>query len=377
MEKDMNKEDAIKIAKHWGETSPPPDLSGCFYGFPPVRDYLLSCISGKVEQTEQNPFERWTVETYLSDRTPVAECLSLCCGFGHVERALARLGVFDHCTGVDLSQEAIRGARAKAKESGYDNIDYEITDLNTIRLEPEKYDLIWANGALHHILNLEHLISQIHNALKPGGILVAVEYVGPKYMELPFRQREIINSVIHLIPPKYRAATEDNFVPVYFRYPLWRRALFEFYRLLTFQTGGIKDIDSLEPKPDWPNHKKWPFGIYKVIRKNMPVRKNGSFRYGKVWDELSRYIKLTDPSESVRSDEVIPVLKGVFRDIDIRYFNGSILLYALDQKFFREYDPSREEDRALMELLINIEKTMIDIGELSSDHAHMVARKES
>jgi hypothetical protein len=56
--------------------------------------------------------------------------------------------------------------------------------------------------------------------------------------------------------------------------------------------------------------------------------------------------------------------------------NGSILLYALDQKFFKECDPNRREDKALIELLIDIERTMIDIGELSSDHAHIIARKE-
>jgi SAM-dependent methyltransferase len=371
----MNNKDAIKITQHWGGASPDPDLPNCFYTFPPIRDYLFNCISGKVEKTGRGWCERWTVETYLSDKIPVAECLSLCCGFGEAERVLADLGVFLHCTGIDLSPGAIEGARARAREAGYSNIDYRVADLNIIELESEKYDLVWANGALHHILNLEHVVSQIYKALKPGGILVCNEYVGPKHMKLPFRQVEIINSVIHLIPPRYRR-TEEEFVPVYFRYPAWRRALFEFYRLLTFRTGGILDIDSLQPKPSWPIYMSWLLNLYKAIRRRVPVRKKTSFYYGKIWDECSQMIKSMDPSESVRSDEIIPILKNRFRDMDIRYYNGSILLYALDQKFFKECDPNRREDRALIELLIDIERTMIDVGELSSDHAHIIARKE-
>jgi hypothetical protein len=108
----------------------------------------------------------------------------------------------------------------------------------------------------------------------------------------------------------------------------------------------------------------------------VPSRKKASFHYGKVWDENSQLIKSYDPSECVRSDEIIPILKSKFRDIDIHHYNGSILLYALDHKFYEEYDHGQEENRALLDLIINIETTMIDIGELSSDHAHIVAKKE-
>ncbi|MGB7032481.1 MAG: hypothetical protein WBF29_13660, partial [Syntrophobacteria bacterium] len=85
----MSKKDKLKIAQHWGQT--PPDVSKTFYGFPPIRDYLFTCISGRVEKTERNWCERWTIETYLSDDIPLEECLSLCCGFGEIERMLADL----------------------------------------------------------------------------------------------------------------------------------------------------------------------------------------------------------------------------------------------------------------------------------------------
>ena len=70
--------------------------------------------------------------------------------------------------------------------------------------------------------------------------------------------------------------------------------------------------------------------MYQVTIK---LDKNNSFYFGKIWDENSKRIKLDDPSECVRSDEIIPILKNTFRDVDIRYYNGSILFYALYEKF--------------------------------------------
>lgn len=368
----MSKKDEAKIAQHWGQA--PPDLSKTFYGFPPIRDYLFTCISGRVEKAEPDWCERWTIETYLSGHIPVKECLSLCCGFGEIERILADLGVFLRCTAIDLSPAAVAVARQKSKEAGHDHIDYQVADLNNHILEPEKYDLVYANGALHHLSRLEHVIGQVYRALKPGGILVANEYIGPKYQQLPLRQREIINSVIHLIPSKYRAITEETYVPVSFRYPIWKRGIFELYRLLTLQDSGI-DVSALKPDANWPYHKIWLLSLFKLIKRIMPVKKRKSYRYGKVWDEMSKLIKSVDPSECVRSDEIIPIMQNYFQDIDIRYYNGSVLFYALDRKFYETYDHNQEDDRALFDLLIKIEKTMIDIGELKSDHAHIIAKK--
>ena len=40
-------------------------------------------------------------------------------------------------------------------------------------LPPESCDVVWANGALHHIENLEFAVEQIFRALRPGGRFVA------------------------------------------------------------------------------------------------------------------------------------------------------------------------------------------------------------
>lgn len=369
----LKEKDIHRVSDRWGIA--PPDLNMTFFGFPPIRDYIFTCISNQIGKAARDFAERWTVETFLKEKIPVEECLSLCCGFGEIERILADLGVFRHCIGIDITERAVKNARRKAKEGDY-NIDYKVCDLNVIQLEPEKYDLIWANGALHHITNLEYLVAEIYKALKPGAFFVCNEYIGPKYQKLPFRQQEIINSVIHLIPHRYRFASEETYVPAFYRNKKWRWILWELYRMITFQTGGI-DVD-MEPRPDWAKFKIKLFNTYKKIRNSVFTinkRRKISFHYGKVWQERSEEIKLNDPSEGIRSDEIIPILKRTFDHLDIRFYNGSILFYALDHKFYKEFNPDREEDRSLLELLITIEKTMINIGELKSDFAHIIAKK--
>jgi hypothetical protein len=207
--------------------------------------------------------------------------------------------------------------------------------------------LIYANGALHHIQNLEHLVAQIYRALKLGGIFVCNEYVGPNYQQISVRQQEIVNAVLHLIPPQYRSVGDSTYYPLFFQKSRLRRALFKIYRAAS-----------------------------NIAIRGISGRQKPLFRFGKLWEERSAIIKERDPSESVRSGEIIGILKATFKQLDIRYYNGSVLYYALDKKFFETCNPANPHDRELLNLLITIEKTLIDVGELSSDNAHIIAKKD-
>ncbi len=173
------------------------------------------------------------METYLAQKKPVAECLSLCCGFGEVERILSKLGAFKHCTAIDLSLNAIQVAARVAKEQGVDNIDFRVADLNSMELGTDQYDLIYANGALHHLAALERVAENIHRALKPGGLFVCNEYVGPNYQQLSLRQQEIINSVIHLLPARLRRQTDESYIPLAFQRSRWHRGIYRLYRAIS------------------------------------------------------------------------------------------------------------------------------------------------
>jgi SAM-dependent methyltransferase len=363
-----------KVARRWDKVIKESRLH--FYTFGPTKDYVLQCLSGDRNAKADRPdwLEDWLVRTFLGERIPVDECLSLCSTAGMRERHLAGLGVFKHCTGIDISEQAVGQARENARKAGYDNIDYIAADLDYFELGREKYDIVFALGALHHISRLEHLITEIHRALRPGGLLIDHDYVGPNYGDLSVRHREIINAAMHLIPHRLRVSTERTFCPAAFSYPRWRRAFYEAFRLLTFRPSTINFTDH-PVNPNWPMALKWAYGAAVRLSRFYAGTTPRRFRFGKVFDTSPMAVRKFDPSEGIRASEIIPIIKSVFGDVTVRYANASVLHYALDQGFFRNYRPDSSQDRAVLDMLIHVEKVMTDLGEIPPILATCVARK--
>ena len=105
---------------------------------------------------------------------------------------------------MDVAGNAVESARKTAQAEGLDGLTYEVADLNTVQLPAKTYDIVYAHAALHHIFQLEHVLDQIRKTLKPGGLLVAYEYIGPSQMQFPRRDLELADSFLKLIPERYR-----------------------------------------------------------------------------------------------------------------------------------------------------------------------------
>lgn len=126
----------------------------------------------------------------------------------------------------------------------------------------------------------------------------------------------------------------------------------------------------------WPSYKQSACAIAKKVSNALAewrAKKPAGFRFGQVWDTAPDKIRREDPSEGVRADEIIPVIQSFFKGTTIRYFNGSILHYALDRKFFDNYDPDR--DLPILKLLMEIERQMINLQDIPPILAVIVARK--
>ena len=132
------------------------------------------------------------------------KALSLGCGFGVIERVLRRCDYCQLIHGVDVAEGAIEGARKAAQAEGLDGLTYEVADLNTATLPKEAYDVVYAHAALHHVFQLEHLLDEIKQTLKPGGLFVVYEYIGPSQMQFPRRDLELADVFLNVIPERYR-----------------------------------------------------------------------------------------------------------------------------------------------------------------------------
>lgn len=129
------------------------------------------------------------------------DILELGCGEGHLSLALAKQGC--RVTGLDLSGDRIARARATAGAAGLsDRIAFSVADLNRVTLPGKAYTCVVAHDALHHILDLEHLFSEIRKTLKPGGIFVVMDYCGMGLM------RKTLAAGLTAILPTYRPYSE-------------------------------------------------------------------------------------------------------------------------------------------------------------------------
>lgn len=142
--------------------------------------------------------------TLLAGFEKPVKALSVGCGFGGIERILRRRDFCQLIHGVDVAEGAIESARKTAQAEGLDGLSYEVVDLNTAKFPAEAYDIVYAHAALHHVFNLEHLLDQIKQTLRPGGLFVVYEYIGPSQMQFPRRELELADLFLKVIPERYR-----------------------------------------------------------------------------------------------------------------------------------------------------------------------------
>jgi hypothetical protein len=83
---------------------------------------------------------------------------------------------------------------------------------------------------------------------------------------------------------------------------------------------------------------------------------------------------LSNPSEAVRSAEIVPLIRQRFEIVQQTDFGGTIL-HMLLSDIVGNFDPESEADVTIVRLLCYLEKTLIAEGVLPSDFTLIVARK--
>lgn len=108
--------------------------------------------------------------------------LELGCGDGDLALEIASRGAT--VTGLDLSLERIGRATEGALARGLSQrATFQVADLNRAELPPAAYDCVVAHDALHHVLELGHVLDQAHRTLVAGGRLVVSDFIGTGRLE--------------------------------------------------------------------------------------------------------------------------------------------------------------------------------------------------
>lgn len=332
MNTDMQ-EDAKHAAQHWDQhiSRFSGRKSGLFWwDVPQIMRHINESISG-------DPDTDWihhTVRQYLQDRLPLGRCLSLGCGAGQLERTLAGLNAFTRCDAYDVSEVSIGEAKRAAESAGFSHINYRVADVNLLELQPNHYDAVWVYGAMHHFRELERVSAEIRKALKPGGLLAICEYVGPRKFQFPRRQKEIADLCLRLLPKRYRAI--------------------------------LPEAVELENQPRDTS----PGDVAHPARQAPPPEQQYRTQVG---FPSAEEVTLDDPSESVRSDEILPVFEKDFDFVEKKECGGNIYQFLLSGIAGNFLDDSRCSQE-LIGMILNIEDTLIRCGELKSDFAYIAAR---
>lgn len=343
------------VASKWSVTE--PDVAHLFFGFPPLRPHLIERAYGPELARAHRDNPRWAedilVDRYLAGK-PIRSMLSLCCGFGVVElQIMTRSPGIQECLGLDIAEGALAEARTRAAAAGLGTrIRYAAADLNRYEWPDARYDLIVANGALHHLANLEEVVAGMRRALRPGGVIYASEHVGAQHQDYPPRQFELINAAAFLVPPELRSRRPAAALPFKPASPLLRY----LNRLVAEAHAGGAAPGRLA-------------ALARRITRN-PVR-----RFGVVHASRREALLRTDPSEGVSSHKIVPTLRTVFPDIEVRSYGGGILAYALDAAFFANYRDDVPLHRETLEMLCRLETWLEESGQIGMEHAILVGTK--
>jgi 2-polyprenyl-3-methyl-5-hydroxy-6-metoxy-1,4-benzoquinol methylase len=271
--------------------------------------YIIRYINKQISGNAEIDWLSWFKQQFA--KVPFTYGLSLGCGTGLVEREALQKQICNEFDGIDITQESINRAMSLAKKNHLENqLHYSIQDLNKMKLESQKYAFILISHALHHVEKLEHVLREMKKALQPQGLILLSEYIGPSQFQFTEEQLRNMNEFLETIPEEYkRDLSKENEI------------------------------------------------TYK----------------GQVIRPTREFMNQADPSESIRSDEIVPLLKRNFEIVEKKDYGGTLLQFVLAD-ISGNFDETKEPDRKILDKLCSLESNLIQQGKLQSDFTVIVAK---
>jgi ubiquinone/menaquinone biosynthesis C-methylase UbiE len=292
------------VAACWGDTAEArrrAPLQGWLDSPLVLREYVHPRLYGRAEGN-------WLAG--VAQRLGIAAAghwLSLGCGGAGAEIRAARDGLFASMVALDVADRAVESARSAAAAAGIGSIEFGVADLNRLTLPAATYDVVMMSMALHHVAALESLFAAVRTTLRPGGIFLVNEFVGPRQLQFTDQQLAIVRDLLGVLPERLR---------------------------MDSATGQLKTEYVRLPVEHW-----------------------------NYWD----------PSEAVRSDEIVPLLHRHFHVV-LQIDYGGTLLNPLLEHIVHNFDPGNEADVALIRMLARFEALAIRHGVVANDFTVMAMR---
>lgn len=157
-----------------------------------IRKYLNKLATG-------NPNVDWMTHlytTYFNQRKNL-KVISVICGNGWQDRVMDKIFNFKIINGFDISNDLLRIARAESSNNKY---HYYQKNLNIDEIKLKDFDLAVNLAGLHHIENMDHIVSQVYKSLKKGGVFVHWDNIRPKRNQYSDYDLKLMNKMQKRFP---------------------------------------------------------------------------------------------------------------------------------------------------------------------------------
>lgn len=95
----------------------------------------------------------------------------------------SEVGETGHVIGVDMTAEMIAKARENAENSGFDNVEFRLGEIEHLPVRSDSIDVVISNCVLNLVPDKQRAFAEIYRVLKPGGHFCISDIVSSQ--ELP------------------------------------------------------------------------------------------------------------------------------------------------------------------------------------------------
>jgi SAM-dependent methyltransferase len=174
-----------------------------------VYKYAMRLLDAAHEH--ETPDFRSRINEVQSGKTSL-RVLSLCVGAARIESSIHAISNRPiNWTLQDINLELLKKARKKFPSDT--QIEFVLGDLNSVHTFGETWDVIMCVSGLHHIVELERVLSAISRALSENGEFWLIgEYVGRSGNRLWPNAQKVADTIFTSLPNKYRRNAHTNVI---------------------------------------------------------------------------------------------------------------------------------------------------------------------
>ncbi len=131
--------------------------------------------------------------------------LALGSGMAFTEEHLLSLGAAESIVAYEMSRVACEAASARVAGKPYGGkLEMRATDVLEDELADSSYDVVFVQAAIHHFERIDEMFALMHRVLKPDGLLIFDEYIGPDHHLYHAEVMAVMNEINDCLAPSYR-----------------------------------------------------------------------------------------------------------------------------------------------------------------------------